>query len=55
MSEKIKGAVRHLHASEQRLPQTSESSAQGIATVGFIGLLASLFGLTGAKKRRQNL
>lgn len=42
-------------AGEQTLPQTSETSTQNIAAVGFLGLLASLFGLTGAKKRRQNL
>lgn len=41
-------------ANKNTLPQTNENQAQGIASLGFLGILASLFGLVKAKKRRRD-
>ena len=42
-------------ADKSALPQTDENQAQGVAALGFLGVLASLLGLAGAKKRRKDI
>ncbi|WP_203650161.1 KxYKxGKxW signal peptide domain-containing protein [Secundilactobacillus yichangensis] len=42
-------------ADKSVLPQTDEKPAEGVAALGLLGGLLSLFGLAGTKKRRKNI